>query len=351
MLNLLRFFLLLTLLSVYTSGLRGNHWQQNRVEDQAVQVTIPGDSLLISGRYEQVPVRDILQDLSQKYNFSLYLQADRLLQKEVSIAFEEEPLELALDRLLSDTPLGFMRYRSYLVVIAPRERLEQFYTPAYYQTLARRSAPASEAETEEETPLTFEIGEAASISPSGQGQLNGTVTDADNGEPIIGATVYFPELELGTSTDIDGSFALQLPIGQHELTLSYLGYASLTAPITVFNDGELDFILNKVGIDLEEVVVEAEAADANVSSAEIGVARLTTEQIRKLPSFMGEVDVLNSLLQEPGVSSVGEGAGGFNVRGGNVDQNLVLMDEQFMFNPTHALGFFSAFNPDLVSCM
>lgn len=106
MLNLLRFFLLLTLLSVYTSGLRGNHWQQNRVEDQAVQVTIPGDSLLISGRYEQVPVRDILQDLSQKYNFSLYLQADRLLQKEVSIAFEEEPLELALDRLLSDTQIG-----------------------------------------------------------------------------------------------------------------------------------------------------------------------------------------------------------------------------------------------------
>lgn len=348
MLNLLRFHLLLALLSVYTSCLMANHTQQNRVADQSIQAASSGDSLLISERYEQVPVRDILQDLSQKYNFSLYLQADSLLSEEISIAFENELLELALDRLLSQTPLGFMRYRSYLVIVAPRERLEQFYTPAYYQTLARRTVATPEA-AEVETPMVFEIGNAESISPDGEGQLVGTVRDADNGEPIIGATVYFPELELGTSTDVDGSFAVELPIGQHELTLSYLGYASLTAPITVFNDGALSFTLNKVGIDLEEVVVEAEAADANVSSAEIGVARLTTEQIRKLPSFMGEVDVLNSLLQEPGVSSVGEGAGGFNVRGGNVDQNLVLMDEQFMFNPTHALGFFSAFNPDLVN--
>jgi len=329
---------LLLLLGVYTHFLAGQVNPGGGVEL---------DSLRISEQYEQIARRDILLDLSQKYNFTLYLQADSLLREETSIRFEDEPIALALDRLLSDTPLGFMPYRSYLIVVAPRQRLEQFYTPAYYQTLAERAEPSPEES--EVTPETFEIGSAESISPRGEGLLEGTVLDQNTGEPIIGATVYFPELARGTSTDIDGLFSIALPIGQHELTLSYLGYSSLTAPVTVFNDGTLTFTLNKVGIDLEEVVVEAEAADANVSSAEIGLARLTTEQIRKLPSFMGEVDVLNSLLQEPGVSSVGEGAGGFNVRGGSVDQNLVLMDEQFMFNPTHALGFFSAFNPDLVN--
>lgn len=340
MLNLIRTLLLLLLLTGFVApGL---------VFAQADQEEAAADTLRVDGQYQDQSRLEVLQDLSSRYGFSLYLPADSLLQNRTSIRFEQEPLDLALDRLLVETPMGFMIYRDYAVVIAARERLEQFYTPVYYQTLAERTTAAPEEEAEAEV-LAYEIGTADAISPSGQGQLRGTVTDEDSGEPIIGGTVYFPELQMGTSTDVEGQFEVNLPIGKQDMTLSYLGYASQTIPITVFNDGELSFSLSKVGIDLEEVIVEAEAPDANVTSSEIGVARLTTEQIRKLPSFMGEVDVLNSLLQEPGVSSVGEGAGGFNVRGGNVDQNLVLMDEQFMFNPTHALGFFSAFNPDLVN--
>lgn len=347
MLDLSRFFLPVFFFLAFSSGLAAAETDRIREAERMGFIAQVQDSLRINEQYEQVARREIFRDLSQKYGFTLYLPADSLLQAKISISFDDEPIDLALDRLLAGTPLGFMVYRSYLVVVAPRARLEQFYTPVYYQTLAARANTPAEAA--EAAPLVFEIGSAASISPGGKGTLQGIVTDEDSGEAIIGATIFFPELEIGTSTDVEGRFRLSLPIGKHEITLSYLGYSSLTAPITVFNDGALTFTLNKVGIDLEEVVVEAEAADANVSSAEIGLARLTTEQIRKLPSFMGEVDVLNSLLQEPGVSSVGEGAGGFNVRGGSVDQNLVLMDEQFMFNPNHALGFFSAFNPDLVN--
>lgn len=305
------------------------------------------DSILVTEQYTDSTRKDILSDLSRKYGFSLYVLTDSLLSKRLNISFTAEPLPVVLDRLVRNTALGFLTYRDYLVVVAPRSKLEQFYSPVYYEALAQQEAPAA---TElEEGSLKFELGSPESISPDGSATLYGTVADAESGEAIVGATVYFPDLETGVSTDIDGAFAIDLPIGRQEMTLSYLGYSSLNAPITVFNDGSLEFSLERVGIALEEVVVQAEAADANVSSAEIGLTRLTTEAIRKLPSFMGEVDVLNSLLQQPGVSSVGEGAGGFNVRGGSVDQNLVLMDEQFMFNPTHALGFFSAFNPDLVN--
>lgn len=305
------------------------------------------DSLRITGSYDNVPTEEILTDLGRRYAFELYLPPDSLLLVPRTISFDNELLEPALLRLLNDTPFGLLNYRSYLIVIARRERLQQFYAPLYFETLEEENKPATDEPDEQAT--AFQIGSAGSISPNGRATLRGTVVDSETNETITGSTIYFPALETGAGTDADGRFSIELPIGKHELTVSYLGYTTLTAPITVFNDGEIALPLEKVSIALEEIVVEAEAADANVSSAAIGLTRIKTDEIRKLPSFMGEVDVLKSLLQQPGVSSVGEGAGGFNVRGGNVDQNLVLMDEQFMFNTSHALGFFSAFNPDMVN--
>jgi hypothetical protein len=306
------------------------------------------DSLRITGSFDNASLEEILTDLNWRYAFELYLPTDStLLTPARTIAFEQEPLGRALTRLLEGTPLGFLIYRSYLVVIARKDRLDQFYTPVYFEALSESQNPLPE-ESDDET-VAFEIGSSQSISPDGEVTLSGIISDSENGEQILGSTVYFPQLEVGTSTDAEGRFSIDLPIGRHEMTVSYLGYTTLSAPLVAFNDGEIKVSLERVSIALEEVVVEAEAADANVSSSTIGLTRLETEEIRKLPSFMGEVDVLNSLLQQPGVTSVGEGAGGFNVRGGNVDQNLVLMDEMFMFNPTHALGFFSAFNSDLVN--
>lgn len=303
------------------------------------------DSLRINARYQNQSLTEILEDLGRRYDFQLYAPAGQLPETPRSFSFSEEPLPRALSRLLAGTELGFLFYRSYLLVIADRERLAQQYQPVYFQAL--EAGPAPDETGDQAT--TFEIGSPDALSPDGQARLEGVVRNQDDGQTIAGATIYFPELETGASTDADGRFALQLPIGRQTFTLSYLGYNTLTAAVHVFNDGRIEIDLEKVGIALEEVVVEAQAADANVSSAAIGLTQLRTEDIRKLPAFMGEVDVLKSLLQQPGVSTVGEGANGFNVRGGNVDQNLVLMDEQFVFNTSHALGFFSAFNPDMVS--
>ena len=110
----------------------------------------------------------------------------------------------------------------------------------------------------------------------------------------------------------------------------------------------MDISLNPKEIELDEVVVSAEAANSNVMSNRPGITRLDLATMQKLPALMGEVDVVQTLLMQAGVSSIGEGATGFNVRGGNVDQNLIMQDEGFVFNPSHALGFFSTFNPDLI---
>ena len=305
------------------------------------------DSLLITATYQEVELEEILTDLSTRGVFEVYFPAEELPNTPLSISFKEAPLSQVLSRLLENTTLGFMTYRSYLVVIAEKERLSQFYAPVYFEALEEKRSPEAQ-NIAEQIPL-FEIGTVDDLSANGKAMLEGVVIDKLSEETIIGSTIYFPTLEIGASSDADGRFSIELPIGKHDLTISYLGYNTLTSAINVFNDGQIEVGLDKVSIALDEIVVEAEAADANVSSAAIGLTRLKTEDIRKLPSFMGEVDVLKSLLNQPGVSSVGEGASGFNVRGGNVDQNLVLMDEQFVFNTSHALGFFSAFNPDMVS--
>ncbi len=106
--------------------------------------------------------------------------------------------------------------------------------------------------------------------------------------------------------------------------------------------------LRKSAIDLEEVVVEAEAPDANIDRLEIGVEQIDMQQIKKLPAVLGETDIVKGLLLHPGVSTIGEGAIGFNVRGGDVDQNLILQDNGVLFNTSHALGFFSSFNTEMV---
>ena len=128
----------------------------------------------------------------------------------------------------------------------------------------------------------------------------------------------------------------------------YLDYADLVKTVTVYSDGDLDLSIDRAAVNLQEVIVSGEAIDANVENVQIGVERLDAKEVKKTPTFMGEADVIKTLLLTPGVSSVGEAASGFNVRGGNVDQNLILQDEAFIFNSSHSLGILSTFNADLL---
>ena len=302
--------------------------------------------LKITGQYTNQSADQILSDIENRYDLDFYLIKAELPDHNFTITATDQPLGQFLTRILEGTGLGFMIYRDYAVVIADAGQLSQFYAPTFFKALEDKITGIEDADAG--IPV-FEVGSVDNINPSGVAKIRGVVVDSELNEPIIGSTIFFPELDKGTATDFDGSFEIELPVGKHEATVSFIGYNSLSSFISVFNDGELEINLTKVAIALDEVVVEAAAADANVSSAEIGVTRLKVDEIRKLPTFMGEVDVVKSLLLQPGVSSTGEGASGFNVRGGNVDQNLVLMDEQFLFNTSHALGFFSAFNADLIS--
>ena len=178
--------------------------------------------------------------------------------------------------------------------------------------------------------------------------INGYLTDESDGETLMGATIYIKEISGGNITNAYGFYSITLPPGPYTVEYRYIGYATQVKEITLTEDQRLNIALQSDQVVLEAVVVTAEPEDANVSEVEMSVAKLDIETIRKTPSFLGEVDVVKSLQLLPGVSSVGEGSSGFNVRGGGVGQNLVLLDEAPVYNSSHLLGFFSVFNPDVV---
>ncbi len=178
--------------------------------------------------------------------------------------------------------------------------------------------------------------------------LSGYLKDASNGETLIGATVLVKETSNGTISNVYGFYSLTLPQGTYQINYTYVGFESQTKTVELNENVRLDVELELDNQQLEEVVVTAEKEDANVTSIEMSTAKLDIKSINKLPAFAGEVDIIKSIQLLPGVSTVGEGASGFNVRGGGVGQNLVLLDEAPVYQTSHLFGFFSVFNPDAV---
>lgn len=177
--------------------------------------------------------------------------------------------------------------------------------------------------------------------------FTGIVKSKDQ-QPLIGANIKVKGLTTGAVTDTDGAFRLPLKVGKHQIEISYLGYETARFIIEIFNTSSHIFFLEESVNLLETIEVSDQGVDRNVRSTDISVSRLSVQSIKSLPSLLGEADVIRGLQTLPGVTTVGEGATGFNVRGGSIDQNWVLLDDIPLFNTSHLLGLFSVFNPDVV---
>ena len=178
--------------------------------------------------------------------------------------------------------------------------------------------------------------------------LSGYVRDSATGEGLIGVNIGVLEKQTGTTTNAYGFYSISLPPGTYTLSFLYLGYDSKKTTLSLQKNTSLNLTMRESSVTLQEVVVTDQRLGANVTSMEMGVTQLTSKEMGKIPQLLGEVDVIRTLTLMPGVTSVGEGANGFNVRGGNADQNLILFDNSPVFNSSHLFGFFSIFNGDAV---
>lgn len=194
----------------------------------------------------------------------------------------------------------------------------------------------------------FEYSVAQPVTPRPTYSISGYIRDARTNQPIANANVFVQETRQGVSTGKDGFFVLSIRTGDYTLRVSHIGWLPKLQTIQVNESQLVEISLAEDTKYLDEVIVTSESPDRNVRKVELGVSTLSIKSIKRIPAFMGEVDVIRSLLLLPGVTTVGEGATGINVRGGSIDQNLMLLDDAPIFNSGHLFGFFSVFNPDIV---
>lgn len=179
--------------------------------------------------------------------------------------------------------------------------------------------------------------------------LSGNISDAETGEDLPGASVVVDELNSrGTVTNSYGFYSLPLPPGKYLIRYQYIGYQTEIREVTLDKNLKLDLELTAKNYELGNVVVVGEQADRNISSMDMGSVQMVPKSIESIPVIFGEADILKTIQLTPGVKAAGEGNSGFHVRGGGIDQNLILLDEAPVYSASHLLGFFSVFNSEAI---
>jgi hypothetical protein len=179
--------------------------------------------------------------------------------------------------------------------------------------------------------------------------ISGTIKDQSSGETLFGATVFIQNSSIGGTSNEYGFYSITAPEGNYTLIISYLGFEDISKEVILTGDQNLDVELTESSNQLNEIVLQTEESeDINLRKPQMSVSKLNVATIKQMPAVLGEVDIIKSIQLLPGVTNNGEGSSGFNVRGGSVDQNLVLLDETIIYNTSHLLGFFSIFNSDAI---
>lgn len=179
--------------------------------------------------------------------------------------------------------------------------------------------------------------------------ISGHVKDSATGEYLIGTTIYIKELQKGTTSNNYGFYSLKVEEGTYTIIVSFIGYKTFEKKIKVDRNLTLNVELAPSSIQVEEVVIESERADKNIRETQMGKASIDMEKVKSLPVLFGETDVLKAIQLIPGVKASVEGFVGFYVRGGNADQNLIILDESNVYNPGHLGGIFSVFLPEAIN--
>lgn len=250
---------------------------------------------------------------------------------EFSEGLVDKGLELAIAAVSSRFNLAVINVDGYIVLL-PRDFLRDF-----------------QAEPLLGDHQAVVVGSPLDYGRYSSAKIQGFIFDGATGEPLIGAIVYVERLGLGVSSNSDGAYSITLPAGEHKLRLSYLGYQDSYYHIKVNAPGNLNFDLFEKSVQLEGATITAFRKDENIRSTQMSTLRIDPLMMKELPGAMGEKDIIKSFTYLPGIQSMGEFGTGFNVRGGDSDQNLILVEDMPLFNSSHLFGLVSIVNPDMVT--
>ncbi len=307
----------------------------------------PIDSARITVRFDHENLQEALSILMEKSRIPLFYKSAWMNGLNCSGNFEDQSLVAILTEILAPHALSFIVYHNSAIIIAPSNLLSREFSLEYYQMKDRQNQYRQEMNYNTNVE-NLQLGSSGVMSGSEGYLINGAVYDKLEGQRLSGATIMIKDQDLAIPTDGNGEFVVTLTSGYHVAEVRMVGYDTKTFTLNILGPAEWKIELLPEATELDEVMVRSSAENNNVTAAFAGVTTLNPVELREMPVFLGEPDVIKSILTLPGISSVGEGSSGYNVRGGNIDQNLIMQDNALVFNSSHAMGFFSIFNPDAI---
>lgn len=316
------------------------------------------DKKNISGNFTGYTFPRLVDYLEKNTPFTFYYDPKEVDSIFINIQVTNASLRQLLDLVFQGTALHYAIDSSGRVFVSNRVTIRTALPPGFFSrdkdTIALIKEPAEEDNPAQKTKFKaseefqlIAVGDKNARSATGKATLAGYIRDIATGEAIVGAFLTVDTPAVSVVTDQFGYYTLSLPKGRHHIRITSQGMTPTRRQIQLYSDGKLDINLKEYVANLKAVVVTAEKT-SNTRSLQMGVNRLSISTIKQVPAAFGEADVLKVILTLPGVTSAGEASNGFNVRGGSVDQNLILLDDATIYNPSHLFGFFSAFNPDIV---
>jgi len=316
--------------------------------------------IIISEYFDSIPFLEFVQYVEKTHSVQFFLKPD--WAEELFISSDKKPTTLReiLNENLSGTRYSYYIYNCNKIIITkdytfvediPESFLKQSDEPEKQKKIEYDGSSFVKREyisDYQQNNKLLNIGDPSDRYIGKTAVVKGYITDTVNDAPIVGAMIYFDDLGSGAITDRNGFYSISVELGTHVMHMKSVGKKEKTHHVVIYGNGTLDETLEDEAVSLEEVYVFANKQH-NVRDVQIGVEKLDAHTIKQIPSSVGETDILKMVLLFPGVQTVGEGASGFNVRGGSADQNLILIDNSPIYNSSHLFGFFSTINAEMVN--
>ncbi|WP_339866136.1 carboxypeptidase-like regulatory domain-containing protein [uncultured Algoriphagus sp.] len=303
-----------------------------------------------SGMYLGVSFERFAERIESESDYSFFYKKEDVENLQVNLQANNSDIVMILNQVFAATGLTYSIDSSNRIWISKGDKIQVEFPKDYFIVQDRQDnlANAGDSLSAFDKNKRFTIGKSSDNPQSKTAVLSGVVTSIESGKPMNGAIVLEKVDYNQIATDQNGKYQLTLPKGRHTIWVQNIGGFQEQRQIDLKGDGVFNMSIEETILSLDEVVVSSGAL-SNVNKLDMGVQSITIAEVKRLPAVLGEVDVLKGILIMPGVNTVGEATAGFNVRGGAADQNLILYGNSTIFNPTHAFGFFSAFNADIVS--
>ncbi len=315
------------------------------------------DSAVVSCNFVNTPFNEFVKDIEQNTDLRFFFKQEWVKNVTINFSGTNIPLSRILEDQLKKANLSFHIDGSNIYIFPGEPVLSQlpdYMSPLRIDNDKEQEDMGSENEkkyikgNEKVLIEVLEIGDRQKTVKGVKCMINGKIIDQSSKEPLIGATVFIEDLKTGAVADVDGRFKMMLTPGKYKAVFNYMSMKPKEYYLQVYSSDKVTIEMKKDLIEFDEVKISANRND-NIRGIQMGYERISAKTLKEIPVVFGEKDVLKVAQMLPGVLNVGEGASGFNVRGGSADQNMFYFDKIPVYNTSHLFGFFTSFNPDVIN--